>query len=617
MNILPRLSQTTIRKQHRQLFCSFFDRVQMNRDISVESVASPSASSVFSQGQLSTDESMSPPHSRKENSANKMLEGLLDDANKYYPTYQDSMPTSYLKSSKSVVSYNESDLADSWERSDGEEESPVTKSNAKKSDKPVSKRKSPAKANSKTTKRPKALVDPVEKKKATRKTPPTPGPDSGKHPKSAIEQQPQAHPSSAPESPVKTEDASIATSFAKWDGKKVALDYSFFDVPFLRNNTSYEGTPTSSMGLHCHSKPTSSSDVRKAAFERIIPTAKVRSVLFDNYQEEYKIDFEVECDVYNPMSEIGKIVEHTAMVYMPEEYASELKADIIPSLNKAFDTSNTDMFIATVNRYNEFIAKVPRTKIIDHLSTLRELPMSFVHDFLHIVYTRSIHPDASKLRRYKAFSNFVYGELLPGFLSDVYEQCGLGKDSIFMDLGSGVGNCVIQAGLEFGCRLSIGCEIMPDASTLTEVQMAELHQRCKLMGIQVPKFEFILRQSFVDNPRINELISKCDVMLINNFLFDSALNHEVEKILQHCKVGCKIISLKGLRSLAYTLDTNNLDNVLNKLHVEKHKFKENSVSWTHRSGEYYISTVRDVLDESLLSSSSRFRSQKRSFRYTR
>ena len=589
----------------------------MNRDISIEPSLSLSINSVFSEGQVSTDDSMTHPPSQppkdtvhKASSSSKMLQELLDDSNKFYPTYEDKMPTSYLKSSRQVISYKENDLSRNMPREENDDVSTETTRTLKKSATSTKDKKQiSAKTNHKTHKRAKEESGRKEKKKIPRKN----APQAVKDEKVAGEMPNK----DTVQIGIAKKKVVSPTSFTKWEGKKVSLDYSFFDIPFLRGNAQYEGTPTSSMTLHCHSRPTSSNNFKKDVSNRIVPTVKLRSVLFDNYEEEYSVDFEMECDIYNPMSEIGKIIEHTAMVYLPKKYTTELKSEIITTLNKAFDTSDTELFINTVQTYNQFISKVPRNEIIDHLSSLSELPMSFVHDFLHIVYTRSIHPEASKLRRYKAFSNFVYGELLPGFLSDVYEECGLGKDSIFMDLGSGVGNCVIQAGLEFGCRLSVGCEIMPDASTLTEVQMEELRQRCKLMGIQVPKFEFRLRESFVDNPRINELISKCDVMLINNFLFDSDLNHEVEKILQHCKVGCKIISLKSLRSLGYTLDSNNLDNVLNKLHVEKHKFKENSVSWTHRAGEYYVSTVRDILDESLLSPTSRFRSKRRSFRYTR
>lgn len=401
------------------------------------------------------------------------------------------------------------------------------------------------------------------------------------------------------------------STFIEIDGPMIAVRRHFFNAQDLFRNDKLRDIPIPAKTLVNHKMGKNSTDNPN---QKIV---KLQSVLYPDYQEEYKVCFEEDCELFNPMAEIGRLIEYSALIYLPQEYREKINTDIVPVLNEAFDNSNDELFIETVNSYNKIIRTIPRRDIIDHLCAITEIPVSFIHDFLHIVYTRSIHPDASKLRHYAAFSNYVYGELLPSFLTDVYNQCDLGPNKIFMDLGSGVGNCVLQAGLEFGCSLGLGCEIMPDASDLTLIQLKEFNARCKLMGFTVPQFEFRLRESFVNNPRVIELIAQSDVLLINNFLFDSKLNGEVEKLLQHAKVGCKIISLKNLRSLGYTIDFYNIENILSRLDIKKQKFKENSVSWTHRGGEYYISTVLDEVDESLFSTSSRFRSSGRSVRYTR
>ena len=49
-------------------------------------------------------------------------------------------------------------------------------------------------------------------------------------------------------------------------------------------------------------------------------------------------------------------------------------------------------------------------------------------------------------------------------------------DQIFVDLGSGVGNCVLQAALEVGCE-SCGCEMMDKACNLAELQEEEFKAR--------------------------------------------------------------------------------------------------------------------------------------------
>lgn len=396
-------------------------------------------------------------------------------------------------------------------------------------------------------------------------------------------------------------------NFINWNQDRMAIEYDMFDITNLGLNEEYHDTPLPSISL-TSKRYHNESEVLKVA---------LRSPLYPNHFEEYHVDFSKDNLIYNPMSEIGKLIEYSASMYLPEQYANKLKSDIIPQLNEAFDTSNDALFANKVNEYNTIVEKIPRGEVIEHLAQLKTFPPSFIHDFLHIVYTRSIHPNYRKLKEYEAFSNYVYGELLPNFLTDAYSKCGLNSNSTFMDLGSGVGNCVVQAALEYGCKLSFGCEIMSNASALTELQNEELVKRCKLAGLKLSPLEFSLRKSFVDNQRVNELVPQCDVILINNFLFDSAMNREVEKIIQSVKVGCRIITLKNLRPCGYTIDFYNVDSILNRLKVEKFELKKGSVSWTHNGGEYFISTVLPDVDESLFDPNVRKRNTKRPTHYPR
>lgn len=401
---------------------------------------------------------------------------------------------------------------------------------------------------------------------------------------------------------------SIKTFFIEQETKIINLNYSFFNFNLNTFDlNSIKIFPSNNLSSLDHSSSKESSK-----------WVNLNNILFHNFSESYEVNFQKERVKYDPMLEIGKLIEYFILIYLPNDYwQRKLTNEILIPLNKAYDNNDQLTFIQTIKNYNNVISNIPRSLIKLHLSEKKTLPQSFIHDFLQIIYCRSIHPHANKLKNYQAFSNFVYGELLPNFLSDVFNKCSLNKDSIFIDLGSGVGNCVIQASLEFGCKLSAGCEIMNNASELTEIQLNELNNRCKLMGINVSPIEFILRQSFVGNERVIELLKKCDVLLINNFLFDSKLNEEVEKLIQNCKIGCKIITLKNLRRWGYTIDFYNVDNVLSRMKIEKFTFKQDSVSWTHNGGEYFISTILPSLDESLLHQESRFRRSDRNVRYSR
>ncbi|QEU62135.1 Dot1 [Kluyveromyces lactis] len=360
---------------------------------------------------------------------------------------------------------------------------------------------------------------------------------------------------------------------------------SFFNMTLIRNPSSFTNKLTSSKIF--------------VEDEEVTSLKGMKYMLFPGVEEEYLIRSKVQKFGYNPLLEIGQSIESAVLLYFPNTYKTKGQA-LVRSLNDAFERSDDQSFEKIVLKYNDLISAIPRNLIVENLSSNPDVPVSFVHFLLHTCYTRAIYPHARKLKKYTSFSNFVYGELMPDFLTMVFKKCGLNSNSIFMDLGSGVGNCVIQASLEFGCKLSFGCEIMDSASDMAELQLKELKSRCDLWGINLPPIDFSLRKSFVDNERVHELIPQCDVILINNFIFDAPLNKEVEKIVQGLKPGSKIISLKSIRPAGYSINYDDMDNIFNRLHVESFKLPENSVSWTYRSvGDYYISTVLDAIDESI------------------
>lgn len=222
-----------------------------------------------------------------------------------------------------------------------------------------------------------------------------------------------------------------------------------------------------------------------------------------------------------------------------------------------------------------------------------------MHQLLIRVYSRVVSTRSSKLRRYKAFTAEVYGELLPSFISEVLTKVNFQPDQKFYDLGSGVGNTSFQAALEFGATFSGGCELMPHASKLTEMQQRVLDKHLKIFGIRPLNMKFALAQSFVDNESVRTDILDCDVILVNNYLFDMKLNFEVGRLLYGLRPGTKIISLRNFITPRYksTGDAT----VFDYLEVEKHEMSDFlSVSWTANKVPYYISTVRSVIQSQYL-----------------
>lgn len=256
------------------------------------------------------------------------------------------------------------------------------------------------------------------------------------------------------------------------------------------------------------------------------------------------------------------------------------------SCENTLDVNDNHEFITTL-RPNEY-----EVNFFRHLVEKKSVSRFCVQQILLRIYSRIVSIESRKLRSYKAFTAEVYGELLPSFTSEVLTKVNLRPHQKFYDLGSGVGNTTFQAALEFGAFLSGGCEIMEHASKLTELQTTLLHKHLALFGLKELPLNFALLQSFVDNDFVRQSAIDCDVLLVNNYLFDVNLNNAVGKMLYGLKPGTKIISLKNFIRPRYKACGD--ETIFDYLTVERHEMSNYlSVSWTANKVPYYISTVQE------------------------
>jgi H3 lysine-79-specific histone-lysine N-methyltransferase len=328
---------------------------------------------------------------------------------------------------------------------------------------------------------------------------------------------------------------------------------------------------------------------------------------FSEYQENYLLALPKDDVQFNPFDEIGKLMELMAILFFPEEdkikvmNLEESENCIVGRYIKAFETNDIDNLLNSIGEFNDLIDILRNNgKILEYTRKRNTFPRHAIYELLNQCYSRCVLPESRKLSNYKAFSNEVYGELMPSFLTTVYKKCDLNHKSCFIDLGSGVGNCVIQAALEFGCE-SHGVEIVENASRLGDLQLEEFKSRCKIFGLNPGFVNLFSKQSFVDNLPVKNIIDKCDVILVNNYLFDNALNKKVIELFQDLKVGTKIISLKPIVPATHKINWDNCSSILNRLKTSKFIYVENSVSWTSKGGFYYITEVmNEILEDNFV-----------------
>lgn len=297
-------------------------------------------------------------------------------------------------------------------------------------------------------------------------------------------------------------------------------------------------------------------------------------------------------DKIDAVKDILAIIESVAETYLSD---ADSKAFIDHNMSyrrqmeRAVSEKYRDVsaFRAALDNYNtRLLELVENGTVAKNLDRIHHLPSSLVSLILTQVYDRTVAPKVELLTKYDAGSDNVYGELLHPFVTKMLvEQTKMTSDQVFIDLGSGVGNVVLQAALEIGCR-SYGCETMENACNLAEAQEKEFRARCLLWGI-APGRVHLERGDFRTNAKILEKLKEADVILVNNKAFTSTLNDALINMFLDLKKGCKIISLK---SFVHENKTAINDVATSILDVEYFRYHENWVSWTGSDGEYYIST---------------------------
>lgn len=297
-------------------------------------------------------------------------------------------------------------------------------------------------------------------------------------------------------------------------------------------------------------------------------------------------------DDFRPIDDIFQVIDIVSQHYVPEEEADVFNNEptgIKRKLRRALAHSSETDFRQVVADYNDTIERLRRDgTIAKKLDSTHRLTLPLVERILTQIYSRTVSPRVESLRQYENGTDNVYGELLPRFISTIFKETKLKSNMVFVDLGSGVGNVVLQAALEIGCE-SWGCEMMQNACELAELQQTEFKARCRLWGI-APGKTHLVRGDFLKEQSIIDVLKRADVILINNQAFTPQLNTELVNHFLDMKEGCQIVSLKSFVPAGHKIQSRNLNSPINLLKVKQRNYWSNSVSWTDVGGTYFIAT---------------------------
>ncbi|KIK66094.1 hypothetical protein GYMLUDRAFT_158668 [Collybiopsis luxurians FD-317 M1] len=221
------------------------------------------------------------------------------------------------------------------------------------------------------------------------------------------------------------------------------------------------------------------------------------------------------------------------------------------------------------------------------------IPSKVMHRIIDENYQRCVGPNIAKLRKYEAFSSQVYGELLPSLVEEIVLTTQLNENSLFMDLGSGVGNVVVQAALQTGCR-AYGIELSPGPAQVARESVEQFKVRCRMWGVRCGEIE-VEEGDMLESKRVAELLPQADVVLVDNKVFEESLNEALRPKFLDLKEGAIVISLKpfvsSLNGLNARVTERNVDDISAIFDVTERPYYPGAVSWGNGAGSYFIHRV--------------------------
>lgn len=307
-------------------------------------------------------------------------------------------------------------------------------------------------------------------------------------------------------------------------------------------------------------------------------------------QRSYELVRPRDKDDFDPVREILNVTELVPQFYFSEKRAAfylDEDEGIHRKLKRAIARGSFPEVRRRVQDYNTALARaVDEGSIADKLEETHELSLPLIEQILTQIYARTVSPRVDSLKRYENGTDNVYGELLPRFVSQIFQETQLTSEHVFVDLGSGVGNVVLQAALEIGCD-SWGCEMMENACELATLQEKEFNTRSRLWGLETGTVH-LERGDFLVNAQIGQVLQRADVVLVNNQAFTPELNDRLVSLFLDLKEGCQIVSLKSFVPHDHKITIRNLNSPVNLLEVEMKHYYSNCVSWTNAPGTYFV-----------------------------
>ncbi|KAJ1060156.1 hypothetical protein K5549_004594 [Capra hircus] len=266
-----------------------------------------------------------------------------------------------------------------------------------------------------------------------------------------------------------------------------------------------------------------------------------------------------------------------------------------------YDTKSFESMQRLCDKYNRAIDSIHQLwKGTTQPMKLNTRPSTgLLRHILQQVYNHSV-TDPEKLNNYEPFSPEVYGETSFDLVAQMIDEIKMTEDDLFVDLGSGVGQVVLQVAAATNCKHHYGVEKADIPAKYAETMDREFRKWMKWYGKK--HAEYTLERGDFLSEEWRERIANTSVVFVNNFAFGPEVDHQLKERFANMKEGGRIVSSKPFAPLNFRINSRNLSDIGTIMRVVELSPLKGSVSWTGKPVSYYLHTIDRTILENYFSS---------------
>ena len=242
--------------------------------------------------------------------------------------------------------------------------------------------------------------------------------------------------------------------------------------------------------------------------------------------------------------------------------------------------------------FNESVKKLlndERTEDIAKARLHQRPNRKLLKHILQQVYNTAI-ADPNDLNQYAAFTPEVYGETSFDLVCQMIDLISpITPEMKFIDLGSGVGQVVLQVAALVDCELCVGVE----KAVIPAARAKEMDRLFKVWmawyGKKYSPFELHEGDFLAEGHR--KTISSSKIVFVNNFAFGPEVDHHLKERFAELSDGSRIVSSKPFCPLNFRITERNLSDIGTIMHVSQMDPLKGSVSWTDKPVSYYLHQI--------------------------